>query len=96
MFPIEAKIEFSISSGSKNLNDQLNLHKNQMTIEQMKITDAARLKNARVFSSTSLNTYLNDGILYSGSSEINAELLPLKKNFFMMSEEIMMTTIDKK
>ena len=78
------------------MNDQLNLHKNQMAIEQTKITDAARLKNARVFSRTSLKTYFAEGILYSGSSEMKAELFPLKKNFFMRSDEIKITMIDMK
>ena len=43
-FFVKLLIEFSISSGDKNLNDQLNLQRTQITIEQTKITVAALLK----------------------------------------------------
>jgi hypothetical protein len=65
-------------------------------IEQMKMIVPAFLIKANDLSKTSLKTYFGDGILYSGSSVMKAELLPLKKNFFIINAEISITIIERK
>lgn len=52
--------------------------------------------NATVLSNTSLATYLIDGSLYSGNSEINDVGEPLKKNFFITVADIKITIIARK
>ena len=58
--------------------------------------DSITLIKAIDLSQTSLATYLIEGNLYSGSSEIKAECDFLKKNFFIINDERRITKIAKK